>query len=663
MEIEEGVPNGPPDEPHQKPENVQEGKNEQPGEADVTLQKEPSDEPGAPSPAETQSYEPSDADQIEQPTEDLSAKPAEVSDATQPAEILPDEPSSVPDAGQQAGETDVDLKAQGASDITAQTDESQVAVDEEAALASGADTTTVMPGAAPAPVRKKSRYAPWFQILAVVLLVCVIGGVVLAVQARKGTGGNSKVTISAPTPIPPLKVSKWCVVNSAPVDAQAGHVSLNKVVALSDNDAWILGSTDKGNNFNSNTGRYFPLLEHWNGKTWSVVQTADTSALLKKLVNQVGGGDVSEEVDLNDMTVLNDDNIWAVGEISAQKLGQASQYGSPHPIMMINSAGQSLIEHWDGSSWQIVAHPEGAGASQSFGGISDSFSTVSAISANDIWAFGMQSAMTNMNVGGSTVSLPTGTAPLVEHWNGTSWTEQKLPDSLQKDGNMIPGNIQAFASDDVWASGTSIFLKFTTVPSGTTSAPVANPGSGVVVTTVNATEPAQSSTATPHLLHWDGKSWSEMKFPDDLSKNVMFQSFTVVADGDIWALGTDINPKDKQSEGASVIYNWNGEAWLPIANAPGVDPKSSLENISVVGLNDLWLSGRTSQNQPLLEHWNGSAWSVVTPASPAYGSANDVEVSGQRAWALVDAYNEKDAKNALPYGFPDATGTDLETNC
>jgi hypothetical protein len=61
---------------------------------------------------------------------------------------------------------------------------------------------------------------------------------------------------------------------------------------------------------------------------------------------------------------------------------------------------KAAIEHWDGTSWSIVASPNPApGANSNVQGIA-------AISANDIWAVG--------SIGAAKT--------LTEHWDGTSWS-------------------------------------------------------------------------------------------------------------------------------------------------------------------------------------------------------------------------------------------------
>ena len=95
--------------------------------------------------------------------------------------------------------------------------------------------------------------------------------------------------------------TQWSVVNGPSV---AGH--LHGVAVVSANDVWAVGGSL------SNT----PLIEHWNGKQWSLVSSPGSGALHK-------------------VAVVGKDNIWAVGGVN----------------------GATLIQRWDGTSWTVVPSP------------------------------------------------------------------------------------------------------------------------------------------------------------------------------------------------------------------------------------------------------------------------------------------------------------------
>src|SRR6266536_3205590 len=93
---------------------------------------------------------------------------------------------------------------------------------------------------------------------------------------------------------------------------------------------------------------------------------------------------------LSAVAVVSANDVWAVGSSGSQRSG-----------------GQTLIEHWNGTSWSVVTSPSPAT------GNNELFS-VSAASASSIWTVGF---LTN-NTSGQTPNDQT----LIEHWNGSSWS-------------------------------------------------------------------------------------------------------------------------------------------------------------------------------------------------------------------------------------------------
>ena len=111
-----------------------------------------------------------------------------------------------------------------------------------------------------------------------------------------------------------------------------GTSALNAVSALSASNVWAVGGSDGA-----------PLIERWNGASWSVVAQPATAGQLFA-VHATGSG-----------------NVWAVGWDS--------------------DSGQALVEHWNGSSWSISATPDlGATDSRLF--------DVTATGPSDVWAVG-----------------------------------------------------------------------------------------------------------------------------------------------------------------------------------------------------------------------------------------------------------------------------------
>jgi hypothetical protein len=164
------------------------------------------------------------------------------------------------------------------------------------------------------------------------------------------------------------------------------------------------------------------------------------------------------------------DDVWAVGDRLPD-----SRHVFP------------LLEHWDGRRWTYSA-----GAS--LGGRQAFVTNVAALSADDAWAVGYFAS-----VG---AKPPT---PLIEHWNGRSWSLRPTR-ALARLTTALPQtltSVAAIARDDIWVLGT--------------------PG----------------SNSPDVYLHWDGASWQLLRGPN-ISPHAGSAAMQVIATdhrGGLWAAG------------------------------------------------------------------------------------------------------------------------------
>src|SRR5205085_2884518 len=115
--------------------------------------------------------------------------------------------------------------------------------------------------------------------------------------------------------------------------------ALNGVAVVSASDVWAVGSSSAQT-----------FTEHWNGTSWTVVPSPNVGS----------GGNL-----LSGVAAVSANNVWAVGDYS-------------------NSKGitRTLIEHWNGTSWKVVASPN-VGPHDNF------LNGVSPIpSSGNVWAVG-----------------------------------------------------------------------------------------------------------------------------------------------------------------------------------------------------------------------------------------------------------------------------------
>jgi hypothetical protein len=182
----------------------------------------------------------------------------------------------------------------------------------------------------------------------------------------------------------------WSVIPSPNVGA--GTNGLNGVSAISEHNAWAVGSYWNGNVAQS-------LIEHWNGKAWSVVPSPN-----------VGRG----RNFLNAVSARSSTNAWAVGSHSGRYETRA------------------LIEHWNGTAWHVKPSPNVGGNNRLNG--------VVTISKYVVWAVGSYSA-------------PAGGSTLIERWNPglRAWSVVRS-DNVGPGENDLFG-VAATSSRNVWAVG------------------------------------------------------------------------------------------------------------------------------------------------------------------------------------------------------------------
>src|SRR5262249_48620165 len=165
---------------------------------------------------------------------------------------------------------------------------------------------------------------------------------------------------------------------------------LHGVGAVASTDVWAVGKSAGGT-----------LAEHWNGASWSVVPSQNSTPADNQLTA---------------VAAVSSHDVWAVG--SARNAGTSTLVGRT----------RALIEHWDGTSWTLV--PDALGAT---GG--GERSAISAVSSTNISSVGSSDK-----------------GPLVERWDGSHWNSLALPLSGIQAGSVLLG-VAALSASDLWVVG------------------------------------------------------------------------------------------------------------------------------------------------------------------------------------------------------------------
>ena len=356
-----------------------------------------------------------------------------------------------------------------------------------------------------------------------------------------------------------LSCQGWTIISSP--NHPSRNNFLNGVAALSTRDVWAVGDA-----VNVNTGVGKTLTEHWNGTAWSIVASPNL-------------GFVSTQNTLKVIAAVSPTDIWAVGDAINFSMGGEA----------------TLIEHWNGTTWRIVASPNP--------GTFNALSGVAVVSASDIWAVG---SFSPSKIGQT----------LIEHWDGTAWSV--VPSPNPGSSNDALTSVAVVSATDIWAVGI-------------------NSNANMEATLVE---------------HWDGTAWSVVPSANPSATQNVLYGVKVVSQNNIWAAGFFLN-SDGISE-STLIEHWDGTTWSVVPSPNGPLNGNILYGITVVSAKSIWAVGETtdnsSTNQTLIEQWNGTMWRVVS--SPNIGSQDILFGAGavpetKQVWAVGYYANKSNVPQTL----------------
>jgi hypothetical protein len=238
----------------------------------------------------------------------------------------------------------------------------------------------------------------------------------------------------------------------------------------------------------------------------------------------------------------------------------------------------SLILHWNGSSWKKVPSPSPGGTA----GLT-SLDGVHAVSANDAWAVGTYTEGTGADAN----------APLILHWNGTRWTQFPSPSPGGLASTTGLSGVSAVSAKDVWAAG-----QYSAAP--------------------QSVPPIKSL-----MVHWSGTRWKQAASPSPGGATgfTYLDGVSAVSANDAWATG--IYATGPTANVRPVILRWNGTSWkqVPSPNPGGTTGGTYMRAVSADSAKDAWAVGAYSTTcgdcapQSLILHWNGTSWKKVPSPS------------------------------------------------
>jgi hypothetical protein len=187
--------------------------------------------------------------------------------------------------------------------------------------------------------------------------------------------------------------SAWSIASS-PNTSTTQNNYLNAVTCLSASECWAVGDYYNGTTYQT-------LIEVWNGSSWSIASSPNTSS--------------SQNNDLNAVTCVSAFQCWAVG----------NYYNG--------TAYQTLILQWNGFSWTKASSPNTSSAQD------NDLKGVTCPSASECWAVGDY-------YNGTTYQT------LTLMWNGSSWSIVSSPNTSSAQSNYLLG-VACSSTSACWTAG------------------------------------------------------------------------------------------------------------------------------------------------------------------------------------------------------------------
>ena len=404
---------------------------------------------------------------------------------------------------------------------------------------------------------------------------------------------------------------RWSIVPSANTSA-AQYNYLVGVACSGSNDCWAIGG------FNNGAAEQ-TLIQRWNGTSWALVDSPNTSA--------------TEQNTLRGVACVSASDCWAVGS----------------SINADTGSDETLVQRWNGVAWEIVSSPN------SLLGSGSRLRGVTCSSASDCWAVG------DFNVGNSV------TQTLIERWDGAAWSIVDSPDTSLTEANRFTA-VACVSTSDCSAVGTfdsggsvrTLIARW----NGSTWSRVSSPNPAAAqnsyLASVSCTSGGEcSAVGYQHTggrvqtlaERWNGTAWNLAAAANARSsQNNSLLGVTCSAANDCWAVGSYFNGVAQQT----LIQRWDGDRW-EILPSPTTDPARAniLYDVICNARDDCWAVGYHAGDaafQTLILHWDGSAWTIAPSPSTAPTENNflhDITCSSETDCWAVGFYDSGSAYQTL----------------
>ena len=316
-----------------------------------------------------------------------------------------------------------------------------------------------------------------------------------------------------------------------------------------------------------------------------------------------------------------------------------------------NAGGSAtLVEHWNGHMWKPM--PSGLNNWLNV----DYLTGVAATSATNAWTAGAVGSQYFW--------------PLVDQWDGHSWTQDYTPTPGGDGGAAGLTGVAAASRKDAWAVGEyfpdfegtkTLILRWkggewvqvpSPSPAGNGSAAVSQLQGVAALSPADAWAVGEANTGrsparrwTTLIEHWNGTRWTTVRSPDPSRAGCANDRLLGVAASraGTWAVGSYC--------GAPLVLQLKGGYWRQVPSpGPPTGISAQLASVAVTSKTNAWAVGDVA-GRVLVLHWNGTKWARVPAPSPA-GAISAVlagvsAVSPSIAWAVGQADYPRNVRKLL----------------
>jgi hypothetical protein len=341
---------------------------------------------------------------------------------------------------------------------------------------------------------------------------------------------------------------------------------LRDVVGCAEDDVWAVGYLSVVDESTGNEAIH-SLIVHWDGGAWRQARAPDWGDVYAITVDSEGGawavagGGVTAQRGqrilrwdrhkwtayplpagagwIRDLVAVAPNDVWAVGERTGSMITRGKFSWNPEHVSIV---------HWDGTSWNTVAAPQGS--RRGF------LMSVSATSADDVWTVGRSDGADGRSLGN-----------LVLHWDGRAWSSVH---SVYRGDDAWLLTVAAIGRDDVWAGGGDLLQHW----DGLAWRKVPHDFSTYSQLSALSASDIWLAAGRRGVVHWDGLRWRPLTFYGmgvaSADRRMMAEAVAAVSERSVWVVG-EVWPRRVSARypqpAMPMILHWDGISWRVVVDS------------------------------------------------------------------------------------------------